>query len=551
MTIHQALEQKGIALGNRQAGEIKTICPACSHHRKNKSEKCLSVNIDLGVFNCHHCDFKGSVNSKPQKIYTKPLARLENLSKKALSFFEGRGISNDTTLRMKVTESSEWMPQHEREVVCICFNYFKNGELVNIKFRGPDKAFKLSKDSELVLYNLDSINGEKTAVIVEGEMDVLTLVECGIYNCLSVPNGASKGIQRLEYLDNCWQNLEDLETVVLMVDNDEAGRQLKEELARRIGAEKCKYVSYPEGCKDANDILIKYGKQVVIDCVDQAVDYPIDGIVPLDDIFDEIVDYYENGYPTGLKLGAGELDNYLNLSEGQLTIVTGIPGSGKSEFVDWLISLSVKNLKWPWLICSFETKPSLHVTKLQEKIVGKSFMFRKNPQDRIQPQEFRDSIGLIDQYFYFMNSDKFEITLDYLLEKAKEMVKCKGIKGILIDPWNWIEHSLPKGQSETSYISDALTKIQKFVKAYNVHCFLIAHPTKMPKDLGTGKYQVPTLYNISGSAHFFNKTDNGFVVVRDFVTNDVEIGIQKIKNSWNGKLGNCTFRYDVDQRQYK
>ena len=150
-----------------------------------------------------------------------------------------------------------------------------------------------------------------------------------------------------------------------------------------------------------------------------------------------------------------------------------------------------------------------------------------------------------------MNSDKFEITLDYLLEKAKEMVKCKGIKGILIDPWNWIEHSLPKGQSETSYISDALTKIQKFVKAYNVHCFLIAHPTKMPKDLGTGKYQVPTLYNISGSAHFFNKTDNGFVVVRDFVTNDVEIGIQKIKNSWNGKLGYCTFRYDVDQRQYK
>jgi len=138
--------------------------------------------------------------------------------------------------------------------------------------------------------------------------------------------------------------------------------------------------------------------------------------------------------------------------------------------------------------------------------------------------------------------------LDGILAKAKELVIRKGIKGLLIDPWNYIEHKGGKTQTETQYISECLTKIKAFCAIHQVHIFLVAHPLKMPKI--NGKYEVPTLYNISGSAHFNNKTDNGITVHRDFETNQVDIYIQKVRYSWLGKVGFCSFTYDTEKRQY-
>lgn len=490
------------------------------------------------------------IEEHEKKQYVKPEPRLEKLGQKALEWFEkDRKISNNTLLRFRVTEALEFMPHLEKEVLVICFNYYRNDELINIKFRGPKKSFKLSKNGELIFYNLDSIQGEKECMIVEGEIDCLTLHECGMYNVISVPNGASKGNQRLEYLDNCFHYFVGIDKVILAVDNDEPGNNLREELARRIGYEKCWQVSYPEGCKDVNDVLVKHGPEQVKACITNAVQWPIHGIVTMDELFPDVVEYFENGYPQGYRTRIQEFDELLTFYPGQLTTITGIPGSGKSEFVDYLMTSLTRFHGWSWGICSFECPPAIHVTKLAEKFTDKSFAFRKNPDHRMTQAQFDYSIGMIDKYFNFINLSLVDVTMDGLLKKAEELVLRKGINGLLFDPWNCIEHKYGE-ESETKYVLTCLNKLVSFLDKYKVHGFLVAHPTKLGKDKKTGKYEIPTMYSISGSAHFFNRTHNGMSIWRDFETNVVDVYVQKVKWSWLGKLGFCSFHYDTMTRRY-
>ena len=548
---HELLEAKGIDLKNKKHGSIKTTCPECSQSRRDKNDPCLSVNIDDGVWNCHHCDFKGGVFDKPKKEYIKPLPRLEKLSTGAITWFDGRGISNNTLLRLGVTEAREWMPSMQKEMTCICFNYIREGELVNIKYRDGKKGFKMAKDAELIFYNLDAIKDETECVIVEGEIDCLTLHECGIHNVVSVPNGASKGSQKLEYLDNCWKHFENKTKIVLMVDGDEPGYALREELSRRLGKDRCYTVKYPEGSKDINDVFINSGKEEVLNTLFTATQIPIEGILTMDEMYGDVLHYYNNGYPTGVRVGIYSIDELVSFMGGQMTVITGIPGSGKSEVVDLIMTKTAINNEWSWGVCSFENQPSaFHVTKLVEKFIGKSFAKRNNPSSRVSAREFEQGVGLVDQHFHFINISQVDVTLKGILDKTAELVVRKGIKGLVIDPWNYIEHKIPKGYTETQYISESLSEVKAFALKYGIHVIIIAHPTKLQKDKSTGKYEVPTLYNISGSAHFFNKTDNGISVYRDFQTNQVDIYVQKVRYSWLGKIGFASFTYDVETRQY-
>jgi len=553
MSNAELLIDKGIDLRKHTSGSIKTLCPECAETRKHKKDPSLSVDIDEGMYNCHNCGWKGRVFEKKVKEYVKPLPRLEKLGKTALNYFEEhRKISNNTLLRMNVTEANEWMPQTESEVPCICFNYYRGEDLVNIKFRGPKKSFKMAKDAELIFYNLNAIADIDECIIVEGEIDCLSLHEVGIFNSVSVPNGASKGSQKLEYLDNCWDAFKDMKKVVLMVDHDEAGYALREELARRLGKDICYKVTMPEGCKDANEILVKYGKDVLLETIGTAYQWPIEGVFTMEDMIEDVYNLYDNGYPQGCKIKSPEFDKLVSFVPGEMTIVTGIPGSGKSEFMDLVMCSLAKHHNWSWAVCSFENQPSSqHVTKLLEKITGKAFGFRDNPSFRMNVDERDYGIYVVDKFFHFINISQIDVTLPGILEKTKELVVRKGVKGLMIDPWNYIEHKIPKGYTETQYISESLTLLKTFALKNGIHVILIAHPTKVPKDRQTGKSEVPTLYSIAGSAHFFNKTDNGITVYRDYEKKLVDVYVQKVRSSWLGHTGFATFEYDTMIRQYK
>jgi twinkle protein len=510
-----------------------------------KHEKLTYIDAIKWVADRYHID-----TEETSKKYVKPVPRLEKLSAKTLDWFENeRKISNNTLLRFGITESKEWMPQFKQEASVICFNYINHGELINIKFRGPQKSFKMAKDAELIFYNLPAIENEDECYIVEGEVDCLSLYEAGIHNVVSVPNGASTGNQRLEYLDNCWQYFDNKKKIVLWTDNDEPGNKLKEELARRLGYNKCWYIDPIGGCKDANDVLVKHGKDALKSMALSAKEWPIIGLITMDDMFETVKDFYENGYPEGDRAGIGEFDDYLSFYPGQLTVVTGIPGSGKSEFVDWIMASLSKHKGWNWGVCSFENPPEFHVTKLAEKYTNKSFAFRKNMDQRISPREFDYAIGEIDRHFNFINLSMVDVTIDGLIKKAEELVKRKGINGLLFDPWNCIEHKY-SGENETKYILECLNKLLIFLEKHRVHGFLVAHPTKLRKDPKTGKYEIPTLYNISGSAHFFNRPHNGLSIYRDFQTNIVDVYVQKVKWAWLGKVGFTSYNFDTMTRAY-
>ena len=260
----------------------------------------------------------------------------------------------------------------------------------------------------------------------------------------------------------------------------------------------------------------------------------------------DIVSFEEITYETTYDIEVEENHNFYLATQSKPILVHN---SGKSEFVDYIMTMAAKTHGWKFAICSFENQPSsLHTSKLIEKYAGLSFAHRENVYNRLNPQQFEDGINFINEHFYFINVNQVEITLDGILSKAKELVARKGVNGILIDPWNYIEHKQSGTLTETQYISECLTKIKSFCLTSGVHVFLVAHPTKLAKE--NGKYVVPTLYSISGSAHFFNKTDNGITVYRDFTTNAVDVHIQKVRYSWLGKIGMVQFTYDIETRQY-
>lgn len=540
--------------------------PSFTIPKENNSYKCFGCGKSGDVFSLfmevERISFVEAVTKianyykfeieQSNKEYAKPKERLEKIDRKYIEWFEQRGISNNTLLRFNITQSVEWMPKANKETTAICFNYYRNGELVNIKFRAAQKDFRLEKDAELIFYNLDAIKDETTAIIVEGEIDCLSMYEAGIYNVVSVPNGANvKGNLNLKYLDNCYEYFINKDKIIIAVDADETGERLKTELARRFGKDKCYYIEYPENCKDANDVLKFYGKEKLSEIVINAKDFPIEGIVNHKTIHEDVINFYDNGYPKGAEVEIEGFREYLRLSEGQVTIVTGSPGSGKSEFLDLILATTALKSEWKWAVLSFENSPSaLHATKIAEKLIGRAFDHRKDQSQRMTKNELTLALDFIGSNFVFINPNDTDVSIEGIMAKTEELVARKGINGLLIDPWNYIEHKIPLNQTETQYISDALTKVKMAAAKLGIHIFIVAHPAKLSKNK-EGEYEIPTLYSISGSAHFYNKADNGFTVYRDEENKNVQVHIQKVRFSWNGKIGAIKYFYNTYTRQYE
>jgi len=540
-------DKKEYTIDVHKNGENQMVCPECSATRKKKTDKCFSFNLNKGAGRCNHCGIV-LVENKPfepkrtQIEFKRPkLVELSKYTEKYLNYFKTRLISEKTLLECKVSEAIEWMPKAQKEIPTIQFNYFRNGELINIKSRGKDKDFKLFKDAELIFYNLDATINNETIIIVEGEMDCLALYECGLHNVISVPNGAVIGKSNLEYLDNCIESFTKDTKFILALDNDKAGLNLQDELARRLGYENCSKVHFKD-CKDANDCLIKYGIKVTLDCISQAKEFPIVGVFDANDIKDDIYNYYNNGLPSGCGIGMAEMDMHLKFQEGYLTTITGIPGHGKSEFLDFLLCRLNISHGWKTALYSPENHPlELHFSKFAEKMIGKSF----EGSNRLSPLDLDSMIKYHANNFFFINPES-DFKLENILDSVRQLVRKKGVNAFVIDAWNKLDHQYTA--NETKYISEQLDKITRFCEINKVHCFLVAHPTKIKKE--NGKYEVPNLYSISGSANFYNKTANGITVYRDFDTGMTDIYIQKVKFKHWGQVGHITLSWNRDNGRY-
>lgn len=554
----------GIDVPNgRSSGNYKTTCPNCRDTRHNPKDRSLSCNLATGEFNCHHCGWKGCVaeeeewekqerrqawfNEHPlkrqKKEYRKPTPRKTGaMSEKALSWFKGRGISQETLEAMKVTEGLERMPQKEnRECNTVQFNYYHNGELVNTKFRTGEKFFKMVSGAELLPYNIDAIKGNDTCIITEGEMDALSFCEVGYHSVVSVPNGANSNLEWLaDYID---EYFEDKKTIYIASDSDTKGVELRDELLRRFGIDRCRVVEYGDGCKDANEHLQKYGAESLKECVANAKEMPVEGVFTVADFEPNLDALFEQGLQKGATIGHANFDEYCSFKTKMLCVITGIPNHGKSEWLDEMIYRL--NLRYGWRFAYFspENEPlEFHASKLIEKFVGKRFGRGTMPIN-----EYAYAKRHMADNFYFINpADDFHA--DTIFGIGQSLVRRNGIKGLVIDPYNYLEDE--HGSSETEYVSKLLSKMKAFAKRNDLLIFLVAHPTKLQKNK-EGNYDAPDLYSISGSAHFNNKADYGISVHRIFGGDEyVQVNVLKVRFKHLGHKGTAFFKYNTKNGRY-
>jgi twinkle protein len=568
----------GIRLKSYAAGTRKITCPKCSHTRRNKADPCLSVTIDgvAATWHCHHCGWSGGVRERdpvPKGDRRRPRRRpSENpgaLTPQVLRWLAERGISEAVARRNRLGWARHYIAKLGGQVDCIAFPYYRDGELINVKYRAlSEKAFAQEKDAEQLFYGIDDLApNDEDLIIVEGEPDKLALEEAGYRKVWSVPDGAPQRLRdepgeddpKFGYLANDAERLEPLARIILAVDSDAKGRVLEEELARRIGKERCWRVRWPDGgdvqCKDANETLVLHGREVVRECIEAAEPYPISGLYSVYDFYDAVMSLYDHGRRRGLSTGWPALDELMTIAPGQLSVVTGIPNHGKSEFVDALMINLAQPSGWRFAVCSFENGPDEHLAKLAEKHLGAPFF--DGPTRRMSLNEFGEAMAWLHDHFEFIRTDDEAPTIDWIMERARIAVLRHGVRGLVVDPYNEVEHQRPPGMTETEYISQLLGKLKRFAQNHGVHIWIVAHPVKLPRE--NGKLPVPTLYDISGSANWANKADVGLAVHRNSPdTNLVGIYVHKVRFKWVGKTGQIDLQYDritgryseVRQRDY-
>jgi twinkle protein len=522
---------------NLEVGKTQGVCPLCSADRKpeNKKAKCASYDWERGLGTCHNCDTSFQLHTyqrkgASEKVYVRPTVESFNeVSTKVEDWFATRGISKQTLQDLHVSEGPEFMPQTGKSENTIQFNYFMGDQLVNVKYRDGRKNFKLYKGAEKIFYNINSIIGYDACVIVEGEMDVLAMHEAGIKNVVSVPNGATLNSNNLDYLDNCIDYFEDKEKIILAVDADEPGQALKQEFIRRLGAEVCFLIDF-EDCKDANDYLVKYGAAKLRDAVALVRPVPLEGVSTLRDIEDELQDFVKNGFKPGFQIGIDNFDKIFSTYTSQFITVTGIPSSGKSDFVDQMCVGYNKNYGWKTAFASPENQPTfLHAHKLMRKV----WMDMPSPGD-IGGNKWNQVADHVNDNFYFIDMDKY--SLEAVLRKGAELVKRKGIKCLVIDPFNKVRDVNASSDDVNRYTLEYLQKIEVFAKKFDVLVIVVAHPTKMYKGQD-GKIEEPTMYNIKGGGEWYDASYHGLLVHRDYEAKTVKAKVLKVKFQNLGENG--------------
>lgn len=526
-------------------GEVYVICPICTPTRepRHQKEKKCAVNIHRtpNPWRCNHCGAAGYIvdeeymaKSKIKPLLERP--RTDPVSPDIMEWFEDkRKIKEATIKKFKIRSSQEVVYQGKNKNPdnigqylsrkCINFPYFKNDLLVNVKYRDQNKNFKLISGADKILYNIDSIVGHDYVVIVEGEFDAMAFDQSGLTSVVSVPNGATitpaekkhyeehgvLDIQsniNLDYLDKHIEELNKIEIIYIATDSDAAGVKLREELARRLGKERCYWIRFDkyesedgEKCKDANDVLKYHGEKTLAASIHSATPYPIEGVYAGDAFLEEMLVEFDSGRKKGLPTGYVSLNAHFNWMRGWLVVMNGHPGEGKSSLLFNLILISTILYEWKWgLYCPENYPPKNIVDTMAEILVGNTAdeTFDTDTRKRMSKTEYETAIrNHIGKHIYFVDREK-GFTPEELREKKRQMVKQYGIVGFFTDPWKNLLHNY-HGMRDDQYLGRELGEEVRLTTKYNL-INLIAHHPPNPIRNKDGEIKVPTQFDLTGGA---------------------------------------------------
>jgi len=483
-----------------------------------------------------------------------------------------RGISTDIAIHMGTysgRRGSDGQVNSDPEGDILCFPFVKDGEIVGHKYRGAHKTFWQQANGRKQFYNADILespelhDGLASLIITEGEMDALAVMSSGYRWVVSVPDGAPpardgegnlihvpSGTEdivpnadgKFGYVTADWESLAKVRRIIIATDADEAGRRLADELVRRLDRVRCLFITYPETCKDLNEVLVLHGKEGVMAVIESAKPYPVDGVYKLSDFPpEEPIKTFSTGW--------GQLDEYLKPYMGAFMVVGGFPGHGKSTWTMQFVTNMAKMHGFNIAVASFEMKVVPYVT---DTIMA---TYLQSPIKFAAPHNKKRAWDFVEQKFTFIAPDRrdneTEYDIDWLLDRMQTAVIREGVRIVLIDPFNEIEHKKRPDESLTEYIGRAIRKLKAFAMQYNVLVCVVVHPTKGSSHLDSEEL---SLYSLADSSHWANKADLGVIVGRvgdpkiDVITG---IYIKKIRYQPDaGTLGDAFLTFDKESRLF-
>ena len=567
----------GIFLPHYEFGEHRILCPNCSNHRHKKHDNCLAVTVkdESILWFCHHCEWQGGAkdndfittyNPKLKRDWQKgifpptptpvvPIISNENhqLSEGSKFWLGKRAISLETAKAFKLfTKDSK-----------LCFPYYLDEKLVNVKSRTKDKKFLQEKGATKCLYNIDMLQnnwketGKKSVIFAEGEMDVLALYEAGFKNVVSLPDGApqtakfkSDDKRFMAFEHSKW--IFEADEVIVATDADENGKALRLEIIHRFGKDICKVVNFPNmdgiQCKDANECLMHDGITVLQECIQYAEEFPVEGLHGVKEYHDSVQNIYDGNEQRAFSTGFKELDKIYKIMPSTFNLITGIPNHGKSNFLDQILLNLAENENWNFAVFSPEHSTPNHIRRLLEKRCRKPFDLGFNA--RISQSELNSGIEFLDEHFKFIENTEEIPNIEFILSKAKLAKRRFGINGLVIDPFNQISPDRDYAKREDEHIRDIIAKCQQFARNHEIVVWMVAHPHKLHRN-DSGMIPPPDLYQVSGSAHWANMADVGLVVHRDFENDTTRIITRKIREQGvYGHIGQKFFKFDNTTKVY-
>jgi twinkle protein len=572
LSLAKQLKEQGIILvGKPIEGRHETDCPRdyCQIDRAGMDTDCLKVDIlgkDFAEWKCANCLWSGKVGTDPRvEVEEPPVApqvpalaanrppqSADGLPMEIIQYFEDRKIALDVVQKCKI----RWNEEQQ----AIGFPYLDTaGVPSNMMYlQIPEQTTRLASAKRIQFYGINEIDFNQDVIIVQTEMDRLALLTSGLSNVISLPNGGNlprrvtdsyeQAPDEFEYFAQHAEAFVKMHRIIIAMDNTPEGDVFRHEIARRVGAAKCFNVKF------SRRTLGKTFKDMGIDeiCADihEAKPHPIRGLYEVMDFESQLMTYFDGGMASGVSTGWENVDRLYTIVGGQLTTVTGIPNSGKSEWVDALTLNLALSYGWRFGVFSPENGKEVHVTKLVEKRVEITADPRSS--SRMSRETFLSGASWVNEHYFFIVSDIMESmpTLEWILERAADAVLRYGIKGLIIDPWNRIDKKLG-AQSETDYTAGALAQILRFAQNHDVHVWLVAHPAKQQADKKTGIIPPPSLYDIAGSAHFVNMTDNGIVIHRSASIDDsTEVWVKKVRFKHVGTTGDTLLMYNKETGRF-
>lgn len=462
------------------------------------------------------------------------------LSDKNCQALEQRGFDAEIAANYGVSDSA-------RRGFDIAFPYLVRGEVVGCKYRRivkSDTAANFSQDvgSRQVFWNHACIEDETLAhqplVICEGELDALSAIQAGFSRAVSVPNGAPVEGEheggRYQYLDDVPTDAED---IVLAVDDDEPGRRLRHAIAVKLGEARCKWVKYPTGCKDLNDVLQHYGNTGVSKVIVGARWLNFPGLYRMPEL-PELPEakLHDVGIPG--------LENHYRARLGDFAVVLGIPSAGKSSLVTTIACHFALKHHWPVLMASLETKPQAELRQAMRSWYCGGLVRDQTPEAIAKADEW------ISRWFSFIVPDfEDDAGVPWVLERMKAAVVRYGVKAVIIDPWNELETMPPPpDMKETDYIGLCIKQFKRFAVKHLVHVIIVVHPKMLQRE--NGATPMPTLYDASGSSHWANKADVGVIVHRPDKYQTL-IRVAKVRHRVIGIPGDASVKYIWERSSYE